>query len=136
MNVIVFGPPGIGKSTILERAENVIGGDYAVDLEREEPRKLLQLMGWNWMFCSGRLANCSIIGGADLDPRVDYPNTRRVILTLPEAEYRARRRARDARIPSKKLQPAQSVAQWTGIDGAYYVEADEYALDKILALRS
>lgn len=135
MNVLIFGPPGVGKSTTLERAAQRIGPEYAVDLEDRDNRYLLSLMGWNWMFCEGRLAGRSLIGGADLDPRAKYPGTVKVVLSLDEAAYAKRRAQRDRAVPSKAAQTRQTIQQWMGIEDAIYIEADENALDKILALR-
>lgn len=134
-NVLLFGPPGIGKSTLISQAIQVLGEAFAVDLEDPRSRDLYDLMGFDWMFNQGRNGGLTIIGGAGLNPRMQYPRTVKVVLTLDESEYQRRRQMRDRKQPNKAIQPAQTVRGWSGIADAVYLPADEKALGAILALR-
>lgn len=134
-NVLLFGPPGIGKSTLIRAAADAVGDEFAVDLEDPRMWGLYQAMGFDWMFNQGRNGCCNIIGAADLDPKVSYPGTVKVVLTLPEQEYARRRAQRDARHPDKAEQALQTIKGWLGIPDAVYLAADENALIEILAMR-
>lgn len=133
-NVIIFGPPGIGKSTTIRRLARYLGDERAVDLEESRPRELLGKYGWDWMFCDGRMGGFNAIGGADLDPRAKYPGTVKVVLTLAEHDYQERRRLRDMMQPAKGEQPVQNVKDWAGIDDAVYMTADTNAVQRIYEL--
>lgn len=134
-NVMLFGPPGIGKSTLVRSAADAIGDEFAVDLEDPRMHGLYEAMGFDWMFNQGRNGGRNVIGAADLDPLVSYPSTVKVILTLPEEEYKRRRAARDSKRPDKAEQAPQTVRGWQGVPDAVYLAADENALLEILAMR-
>lgn len=101
MNLIIFGPPGIGKSTQIGSLKSA--GYRAVDLEDFESRNRFQVPNW--------LRN-AFIAGADLDPKRKYPGAIKVLLVTDENKYARRRAIRDASVPGKGEQPVHTIAQW------------------------
>lgn len=102
MNVLIFGPPGIGKSTLIGKLK--VGGVPAVDLEDICPSKV--------RFNLPNLTNGVVYGAADLNPKQKYPNSVKVLLIADEVQYKRRRALRDAKQPGKKNQQEHTIAQW------------------------
>lgn len=113
MVYLLYGPPGIGKSTLVEYARSK---NYpAVDLEKVEPAGRITV--------AKELADDSrriIVGAADINPRV-FNNSRAVYvcLYLNSHAYKTRRKIRDASNPSKSGQPELTIDQF--IAGSDYV---------------
>jgi hypothetical protein len=110
MNVLIFGPPGIGKSTLIGRLK--AGGAPAIDLEDIYPSKV--------RFTLPNVTNGVIYGAADLDPKQNYPNSVKVLLIADEAQYKRRRAMRDAKQPSKKNQSQHTIADWDPESNMWY----------------
>lgn len=102
MNIILFGPPGIGKSTLCGVLKTK--GFGAIDLEDLYPNRL--------RFQIPNVAVNQFIGAADLSPRRKYPNCVKVFLYLDQSAYEAQRAARDARIPGKGNQSKHLISDW------------------------
>lgn len=126
--IMLFGPPGIGKSTIIKKlSENDAIDQIALDLESvpKEQRSRALDMGFQ------------IFGSADLNPS----NTPRkdlvwVALVMPQSDYEKRRAMRDLDRPGKASQPEMRVEQF--LPGTQYVldatlDPDQYldAINKI-----
>jgi ABC-type multidrug transport system ATPase subunit len=108
MNIILFGPPGVGKSTLIGILKT--DGYRAIDLEDIYPSK--------FRFQLPNMVGGVVFGGADLNPQRSYPNTIKMFLSLPQDKYEARRAARDEQIPSKKHQSRHLISDW--LNGAKY----------------
>lgn len=127
MNIILFGPPGIGKSTmigILKMAKH-----HAIDLEDVFPSKI--------RFQLPNQINNAFIGAADLNPRRAYPNSIKVLLYMDQTNYEQRRAHRDAEQPEKSKQTGQMVDDW--LKGTHYqlvldVTDSNYALKELTKL--
>jgi hypothetical protein len=100
-NVILFGPPGIGKSTLIGDAK--ASGLKAVDLEDIDGRQRYQMPSHQ---------RDTVLGAADLDPSRVYPGDVKVLLWMPQAQYEVRRDLRDARQPGKKTQKPHLTRAW------------------------
>lgn len=139
MNVFLFGPPGIGKSTIVEKF--VSKGYVALDLEKfwrsnrsvEQNRgNLMRIVDAIWF--TGDIHG--VFGAAGLDPRVNYPGAK-VLLVLDEERYQARRAIRDQRDPRYAKQAPQQVASWlNSTKWDYVVGADGDAFRVIAQIAS
>jgi len=119
--VLIFGPPGIGKSTIcLEIAKR---GFPSVDLEninKENRRKIFNSIPHG------------IIGAADLPPKENYENTIKVLLVLEQEAYEKRRATRDSKNPSKLKQPLHNIMDWYNCQYDYILKADAIAVDSLI----
>lgn len=125
MNIILFGPPGIGKSTIIGKLKDA--SVRAVDLEDVYPNKI--------RFQLPNMLSHVIIGAADLDPKHKYPNSIKVLLTLPQKDYEARRIERDKKIPEKAHQKVHSIEDWKkGAHYDYIFDADKNVVSKVIKL--
>lgn len=100
-NIAVFGPPGAGKSTTVERLRQ-LGyltldlEQYSTSAERKAAASALSRFPSSAPF---------IIGAADTSP-ADYSDDTLTVLILPPAPtYYERRRLRDAMRPAKSAQP-------------------------------
>lgn len=102
MNVILFGPPGVGKSTLIGILKS--RGERAVDLEDVYPNQIrFQLPSY---------LTDAFIGAADLNPQRKYSNCIKVLLFSSQDVYDKRRAARDARVPGKGSQSKHSIETW------------------------
>jgi energy-coupling factor transporter ATP-binding protein EcfA2 len=101
-NLILFGPPGIGKSTIIRHLAKA--GVPAVDLE-----ELGSLPLRNAFIKKHR---GYIIGGADVFPKQPIAHSFKCLLYGDQLAYDARRMARDAQQPSKANQSKHSIMTW------------------------
>jgi energy-coupling factor transporter ATP-binding protein EcfA2 len=108
MNIILFGPPGIGKSTLIGTLKTL--GQRAIDLEDLYPNRL--------RFQIPNVATDTFIGAADLDPKRTYPNAVKVLLYLPQDKYEARRAQRDQANSAKAAQRAHQIDEW--LNGTEY----------------
>lgn len=94
MNFVYFGPPGVGKSTLVKAL-------HGIDLELV-PTALRK------RFARGMIVrgNGLVVGAADTQPGM-YPASSwvRVLLLPPRSVYDARRAQRDADKPEKASQP-------------------------------
>jgi len=102
MNIILFGPPGIGKSTLVGHLKTL--GKRAIDLEDLYPnRNRFQVPNW---------VDNVYLGAADLSPKRKYGNALKVLLYAEQQEYDKRRTARDAKEPGKASQQRHLIDSW------------------------
>lgn len=102
MNIILFGPPGVGKSTLIGNLK--ILGKNAIDLEDLYPNRM--------RFQVPNLVDNTFIGAADLSPARKYRNCLKVLLTLSQEAYDARRAQRDKAQPGKASQAHHNISDW------------------------
>lgn len=102
MNIILFGPPGVGKSTLIGVLKTL--GQGAIDLEDFYPNKI--------RFQVPNLVDSKFIGGADLSPKRKYTNAKKVLLYLPQESYSKRRQLRDQGQPAKANQAEHNIEDW------------------------
>lgn len=102
MNIILFGPPGVGKSTLIGVLKTL--GQSAIDLEDFYPNKI--------RFQVPNFVNNTFIGGADLAPKRKYTNAKKVLLYMPQESYSARRTRRDQGQPGKANQSEHNIQDW------------------------
>lgn len=101
-NVILFGPPGVGKSTLIGILKT--RGISAIDLEDLYPNRI--------RFQIPNLVKDAFIGAADLDPKRHYPGSVKVLLYADQKQYELRRAKRDAEVEGKSNQAAHSMEDW------------------------
>lgn len=103
MNIILFGPPGVGKSTLIGilKTKNV----SAIDLEDFWPNRI--------RFQIPNYVDNTVLGAADLNPRRSYRNAKKILLFLPQADYDTRRAQRDEQQPGKASQSKHIIDDWT-----------------------
>lgn len=102
MNIILFGPPGVGKSTLIGTLKTL--GERAIDLEDVYPSRV--------RFTLPNNVDNVFLGGADLDPKRKYHNAKTVLLYLPQEKYSRRRAFRDRRQPGKANQAEHLIDSW------------------------
>jgi ribose 1,5-bisphosphokinase PhnN len=102
MNIMLFGPPGIGKSTIIGILKTKSIG--AIDLEDLYPNRM--------RFQIPSLVKDKVLGAADLDPKRKYPNAIKVLLTAKQDVYDQRRADRDHDQVGKANQKRHLVDDW------------------------
>lgn len=102
MNIILFGPPGVGKSTLIGILKTQ--GKRAIDLEDFYPNKI--------RFQLPNMVDGTFIGAADLNPKRSYRNSKKILLFMPQAEYDERRKQRDAKIAGKGSQAHHLIDDW------------------------
>jgi len=131
-NVWLFGPPGIGKSTIVQMAQD--SGTFGFDFEsiwgdqKAIDAVLLALQ------CTNPQNSFAIIGTAGLDPKIRY-NGFKVLLTLSQSHYEERRLTRDIRVKEKAQQDRHLVSHWRALtDWDATVVANDQAFNVILGL--
>lgn len=108
MNIILFGPPGVGKSTLIGILKS--HGQRAIDLEDVYPNKI--------RFQLPNLLQDAFIGAADLNPARKYHGAIKVLLFADQDVYDARRLARDNMQPGKGNQAHHDISNW--MKGAKY----------------
>lgn len=124
MNIILFGPPGIGKSTVIGKLKTL--GAKAIDLEDLYPNRL--------RFQIPNLVSNTFIGAADLNPKRKYSKALKILLHADQSVYDARRKGRDASQPGKASQAKHLISDWLTPDtfdleiNTTYCNADELAL--------
>lgn len=131
MNYILFGPPGMGKSTLIGILKTK--GIGALDLEDLHPNRI--------RFQIPAMVKDKILGGADLNPKRNYNGCRKVLLIADQRVYDYRRHLRDSKTPGKKGQAYHNVEDWTkGVSYDYVIDtsklnAEETALRLISILK-
>lgn len=123
MNFILFGPPGIGKSSILGKLK--LKGKRTIDLEDVYPSRIRFSLP-NQLAV---LKDTVFIGGADLDPKRKYPNAVKVLLIADQETYDKRRSTRDAGQPGKAKQQHHSVDVWKTDDFDSSIDTSTHSLD-------
>lgn len=111
MNIILFGPPGVGKSTLIGILKTQ--GKRAIDLEDLWPSKIRFQMP-NYL----AHGDSTFIGAADLNPSRSYPGAKKILLFMPQDQYDARRAQRDDKVPGKSSQKQHLIDDWT--QGVHY----------------
>lgn len=128
-NLILFGPPGIGKSTVIGALK--LRGQKAIDLEDIYPNRL--------RFSIPFSTNNCVIGGADLNPQRKYGNSKKILLYMDQESYEKRRSERDAQYPEKKNQDAHLIDNWVKAGGFNHIidvanKTPEQVADELIKL--
>jgi hypothetical protein len=101
-NFILFGPPGIGKSTIIRHL--VKAGVPAFDLE--------DLPDLQSRYSFIKQHKGFILGGADVFPKEPIGHSFKCLLYGDQIAYDSRRAARDLQQPGKSMQSKHSMMTW------------------------
>lgn len=102
MKIALFGPPGIGKSTIVKQLISLNYNCYDCEIDWPKSSEL-----------TFELEQYQLIGTAGLqfnDPRLD--NFYKILLYLPQDLYEKRRMIRDDMYPEKASQNAHIIDDW------------------------
>lgn len=102
MNIMLFGPPGVGKSTLIGALKTE--GFRAIDLEDVYPSRI--------RFQLPSDVDNAFLGAADLNPDRKYHNAVKVLLSLDQDAYERRRSRRDQEVPGKSAQRHQTMDSW------------------------
>lgn len=121
MNIILFGPPGIGKSTLIGHLKTL--GQRAIDLEDLYPNRM--------RFQVPNLVDDTYLGAADLAPQRKYGNAIKVLLYADQAKYEQRRSARDAKQPGKANQTAHLIENWMTAPYDILLPTDDQTPDQV-----
>lgn len=129
--IALFGPPGIGKSTIIRKLRNRM--IKAFDFETVGSTKQERIDAFSNSVSSNIIFN--VIGAADLDPDLVSKHYACYLLTLAEKDYESRRKKRDLEKPFKKEQPEHSIHEWIKLyNWKGLIEADDNVIDTIIQL--
>lgn len=143
-NIVLFGPPGIGKSTIIKRLRADYCNLEAIDLEdwwADKPKihRIIDVLRlYDRLLMEGVGFKPAIVGAAGVDPKPGNPPGLKVLLTLPQDVYEQRRAARDVAVVEKREQPPHLLSNWMRITvWDEVINADHSAVARIahLALR-
>lgn len=114
---VFFGPPGIGKSTIIDQHNGY-------DMETSFPTV-------DYV----KLKKATVIGGAGHDHKDEmFKGMTKVLLTLPQNEYDERRESRDEDEPTKASQDRHEIENWLNKESEFdeVVKANEGEVAKLL----
>lgn len=114
-NFILFGPPGIGKSTIIGILKTK--GIGAIDLEDLYPNRI--------RFQIPNLTQGKFLGAADLNPQRSYANSFKILLIADQNAYDARRAQRDAKDAGKAAQAHHDVEVWRKANYDYVLDTSK-----------
>lgn len=99
-SVVLFGPPGVGKTTLVHTFARMYIDTHGIDLESFEDRKTA-------LKCINRKHN-NLVGAADLQPE-DFPGDWIRVLILPDMDvYMDRVEHRNRLVPRKRGQQEKS----------------------------
>ena len=130
----MFGPPGIGKSSIISTLKHV-AGYITEDLERsykgDDPTASVEARATELSTRPNVL-----LGGANLAAsKARSLGYKTCLLYLPTKEYDERRATRDSKQPDKTVQPRHSANQWLrGFDWDFVLYADDHVRAKIRSI--
>jgi hypothetical protein len=126
MNLFLFGPPGIGKSTVI-RSLCDSKEIWPIDLEeywndQDTVRRIITAIETlSKTGGCGTKRHAFVVGGAGLDPTHSYPGAK-VLLDLPtQSEYERRRLIRDRARPEFAKQAAHELNHWRKLTDWYAV---------------
>lgn len=131
LNIILFGPPGIGKSTLIGALK--LRGQKAIDLEDIYPNAL--------RYQVPSIVEGCYIGGADLNPQRKYNNCKKVLLYMDQESYSKRRAERDRYFKEKGLQARHDIDNWVKAGGFNYIvdvanKTPDQVVDELIKLIS
>lgn len=133
-NIWLFGPPGIGKSTVANVMRN--RGFFSLDFENLWNGN--QDLGWNRNNLNRIVASLWLVGdinavyaAAGLDPKLPYPGLK-ILLYLPQNMYDMRRSIRDALHPEYKNQTSADISTWYSMTNWDHVITADHSVDTVL----
>lgn len=117
MNLLIFGPPGIGKSSVVEAIHQVRPQYITFDFEKVWDDKAMLGRVKSFFAILPSVQSVLdlppvILGAAGLDPNDQYPGYRKVLLTAAQDRYNTRRKVRDSRTPQFAAQSEHETREW------------------------